>query len=276
MNFMGLRSPFFIALTISASSFGQQQSGSARFDLASIKLTDRSHGEMNLILLPRNDNLLTIKGTTLKEMIQFAYSQGPGSLSASLVSGGPGWCARDEYDVLAKSTESRIPSPQERKQMLRGLLEDRFHLKLHRESKISAVFALLPDKNGPRMKRSQPDESSPPGFSYCGPGCQTGRRVSMEMLAGMLQTNLELFPGRTPEFSDSLPVVDKTGLTGYFVIDLKWATGLGMSGHASDQGVNVTPDIFTAIQEQLGLRLHREKAPVETLVIDEAERPSPN
>jgi uncharacterized protein (TIGR03435 family) len=272
----GLPALILIGSLIPASIFAQEELGSARFDVASIKPTDRSHGELNLILVPRNDNIITIKGTTVKQMIQFAYAPGPRSLSAGLVSGGPGWCDRDEYDISAKSEEHRILSPKERKQMLKVLLEERFQLKTHRESRISAVFALVVDKNGPRIKRSQPDEAGPPGLSYCGPGCQSGRKVTMEMLADFLQTILEIFPGRTPEFADSLPVIDRTGLTGPFVIDLHWEPGLAASGVQTGRGAVNAPDIFTAIQEQLGLKLHREKGLVETVVIDQVQSPSPN
>jgi uncharacterized protein (TIGR03435 family) len=256
-------------------SFAQPAPAPARFDVASIKLTDRSHGELNLILLPQNSNLLTINGTTVKQMIEFAYATGVGSLSPRLVSGGPSWCDRDEYDISAKSDEHRVLSQKERKQMFRALLEERFHLKIHRESKISTVFALVVDKGGPRIKASPPDEPDLPGLSYCGPGCQSGRKVTMEMLAMILQTTLELYPASTPEFTDRLPVIDRTGLTGPFVVDLKWSPGLaapGYEGRAADRAL----DIFTAIQEQLGLRLRREKAPVEAIVIDELERPTPN
>jgi uncharacterized protein (TIGR03435 family) len=248
-----------IGVFIPAGSHAQ-----AKFEVASIKLTDRSHGELNLILMPLNDTLVTIRGMTLKELIQFAYKTGSGALSPRLVSGGAAWYERDEYDITARSEGHRIPSPSERKQMLRALLEERFQLKLHRSPRMSAVFALVVAKGGSRMKESTAEANVPPGFYNCGPTCRSGRRIPMEMLAGTLQTILEFLPRN--ELDDlNLPVVDKTSLTGQFDITLQWSARSGDG-----------PDIFTAVEEQLGLKLQRAKAEVEAIIVDQVQRPAEN
>jgi uncharacterized protein (TIGR03435 family) len=153
--------------------------------------------------------------------------------------------------------------------MLQDLLADRFHLKLTREAKEMPIFALVLAKSGAKLKESTVGED--------GRRMQTGRGrievqgIDMASLANMLSQQL----GRT--------VVDKTGLTGNYDFKLEWTPDLGQPQGPKEIGGAETappdslgPTIFTALQEQLGLKLESTKGPVEILVIERVEKPSEN
>ena len=235
------------------------------FEVASIKPTDPSF-TLRSIQMPLNDGMVAIRGLSLKELIQYAWGNvGVGNgLHPSLVAGGPAWVGHDRYDVLAKSEGSRTPSRAERKQMLQALLVERFQVKFHRESRPAAAYTLAVAKGGPKMKERKPDDGGAPFSLPIGGLHMPARNVSMAQFADILQA---IIPLTDPERED-LPVVDQTGLSGTFDFDLVF------SGASADPPT--APDLFTAIQEQLGLRLEARKAPVQIFVIDGAERPSAN
>jgi uncharacterized protein (TIGR03435 family) len=255
-----------------AQSETPKSTSPSRFEVATIRPADSSHGGQ-LILIPRNDALVTIKGMTLRSLIRFAYSPSAGDLPSRLVIGCPSWCDHDGYDILAKPEGHTIPSQRDRRLMLRTLLEERFQLKVHYGTTISPVFALVVAKSGLRMKGSSPEADGSGGFLNCGRGCLSGQNVSMDMLAGSLQMALESSLSEDPDDVE-LPVLNKTGLRGGFDIKLRWSQG--PAGDVAGKDGTTTPDIFAALQEQLGLKLQREKASVETIIIDRAERPTPN
>lgn len=202
------------------------------------------------------------------------------------VVGGPGWATSDRYDVAAKATENaRLP---EMRPMLKELLEDRFQLKLHTESRELPIYALVVGKGPVKLRRTSegscampnPDwpASSPKPLPVCGnisagPDGVDGIGVSMAQLASSLSNSMQ----RT--------VVDQTALTGKFDVQMKWtadqstpgfwAPGLAPSPSA-DASTDSGPSIFTVIREQLGLALEARKGPVTVLVIDHIEQPSPN
>jgi uncharacterized protein (TIGR03435 family) len=137
--------------------------------------------------------------------------------------------------------------------MLRTLLADRFKLVFHRESRPTQVYVLEASRNGSKLEKAEDGESN----TFAGRGSIRAERTTMDRFAEVLSLHLEL------------PVVNRTGIEGKYNLTLKWAPDL--QGQNSDG-----PTIFTAIQEQLGLRLRSEKIPVETFVIDRAEKPDPN
>jgi uncharacterized protein (TIGR03435 family) len=173
------------------------------------------------------------------------------------------------YDILANAN-GKISGDQYW-EMLRALLEDRFDLKFHRETKESQVFALVFAKNGttpgPKLTVSQdPDcPANPSSSNFCGVqvgnGAMFGQRVPLTRIA----RELSPFAGR--------PVQDRTGLTGVFDFELRWTPDQVES--KSDAGA-YWPSFTTAIEEQLGLRLRSEKGQIEVLVIDHLEKPSEN
>jgi uncharacterized protein (TIGR03435 family) len=227
---------------------------------------------------------ITATNVNLKTLIAFAYK-----VRNFEISGGPGWIDSDRYDVTAKAAESNI-GVEQYQLMLQSLLADRFKLAVHRETKEMPVYVVLAAKNGPRLPEASPgscvtfgpDSPPPPrapgqssplvcgGFSM-GPYSLEGRKLSMTQLVNALS----IIVGR--------PVTDKTGFTGTFDVHLEFAPegtagrgqgGFGPPGLAADSANPDTsrPSIFTALQEQLGLKLESQKALADVLVIDYLER----
>ena len=205
-----------------------------------------------------------------------------------MILGGPSWIDSEGYDVDAKASTSPTNSASldvmARKLMLRTLLADRFALKLHRETRELPLYALIvatPDrKMGPRLKPSTGEDcandtrgdatSSPPP---CGPG---GPRPLGET-GGYFVTMAEI--GKALGQFVERPVIDKTGLTGRFTFELHFTPPPPARPNPNAPPDPPDPDrasIFTAVQEQLGLKLDPQRGPLEVLVIDSAERPTPN
>jgi uncharacterized protein (TIGR03435 family) len=226
------------------------------------------------------------RDVTLKFLLAFAYR-----LQQFQISGGPRWIGSDRFDVEGKAEDPRTGFDQLRL-MLQSLLEDRFKLKLHRETKESHVYALVVGRDGPKIRLSS-DQISPDVNGPAPPGAGPNRgviRIGVGNLVGNAVT-LSWFASMLSQRMDRL-VVDKTNLRGRFDIRLQWAPNAGenpfdqggnrlQSSIIDMNGVTLTPDpsgpsIFSAIQEQLGLKLESAKAPVEVLVIDHVEKPSAN
>jgi uncharacterized protein (TIGR03435 family) len=215
----------------------------------------------------------------LKAIISNAYG-----IRQELISGAPGWTESTSYDVEAREddlTAARLQKlsdaqrTEEIRLMLQAVLADRFHLKLTHVVKEMPIYALVIAKGGPKLNQADPDNlytngiKGPAGVAgtgsiLTGSGQVIGQGVSLSMLA----TNLSYQFDRT--------VVDKTGLTGKYDFTLKWApeqsSGLANGAPPDASG----PSIFTAIQEQLGLKLESTKGPTESLIVDHIERPSAN
>ena len=139
--------------------------------------------------------------------------------------------------------------------MLQSLLEDRFKLTLHRETREEPVYELVVAKGGAKIKEAKPDESA--GFEMT-----PGRIHSMAVPLAYLATNLGYLLGRQ--------VIDKTGLPGKYSYTVTYAPD---DGPPDD---NAGPSVFTAVREQLGIRLESAKARIEVLAIDYAEKPAGN
>lgn len=209
---------------------------------------------------------------TLKALVGLAWD-----LSPPAVSGGPQWTDSDHYDILAEVPNGVRPNRDEQMSMLRKLLIDRFRLTFHRTQKEFAIYALTVAKNGPRLKEStvSPDatpEGPPPLAFILSPGDARlpGRNTTMAELASVLQ-----------RASLGRPVVDRTRLSGRFDFDLEWSPDESqfdgiVSRLSSVPDSELKPDLFRAIEQQLGLRLEETKGPVEALIIDRVERPSEN
>lgn len=223
-----------MAVFISATLFGQA------FEVASIKPNPTGGGHSDTDV---DGNLLRMKNVTLKACITWAYRFTDSEIS------GPDWLASERFDIIAK-TESGAPKPE----MLAAVLEDRFKLAVHRETKEMTEYALVVAKGGSKLKKVDPGEDDTTSRR----GHLTATRVSMNGLAHFLAgPNVRL--GR--------PVVNKTGLDGVFDFNLDWIPE-GPERKDADAG----PSIFTALQEQLGLKLETQKGPVEVLVVDHMER----
>lgn len=212
------------------------------------------------------------------------------------ISGGPGWIHSDKYDILAKHKVSSRERPlEEMDAMLRSLLEDRFKLKVHRETKQLPLYALTVAKSGLKLRegscvsvdpnKQQPQPAAgekPPNICESRYG-NNGPNRTLDWTG----TNITDFTRWALPNIMSRTVIDKTGLAGRFDIHLEWTpdqatAGLTGSeapvipGGASPAGDTGTISIFTAIQEQLGLKLESEKGPVEVIVVDHVEKPDAN
>lgn len=212
------------------------------FEVASIKPSSESHGPT--LYNPTRERFVA-SNITAKGLIAYAYD-----VREFQISGGPRWLENDQYDIIAKPQGDvggeRIMA------MVRNLLIERFSLKLHRESKELPVFALVAAKSGPKLHVSAGEGLDVRG----GHGHFTARGITMQMMAAQLASRVL-----------DRPVVDRTGLNGVFDVELEWA---------ADDNPDAGPSIFTAIQEQLGLRLEAQRAAVDVLVVDQVDRPSAN
>ena len=176
------------------------------------------------------------------------------------VSGGPTWIDSDRYDIQAKSAAGSANSADETYLRIQTLLADRFQLKAHRETKIVPVYELTVAKTGLRMREAKGLAPSP---------FEGGSITSWNYFVAFLSRRLDR------------PVTDKTGLQGAWYTHLRYTTDDGkqeeIGGPATDPMQSAAgPSIFTAVQEQLGLKLDSAKGPVEFLVVDSVDRPSPN
>jgi uncharacterized protein (TIGR03435 family) len=212
------------------------------------------NGNITSQILPGGRVVAT--NVTLGILLRWAYG-----VQEFQIAGEPGWSTADGYDITAAPEK---PATREQTlQMLQAMLADRFHLVLHRETKELPVYSLVIAKGGPKLaKLDDPDEThtsmrGPVGTP--GGGRKLMGRATMAHLAGNLG-GLVL---------DS-KVIDRTGLSGLFEFTLEWTQDAGGAAVAAG------PSLFTALQEQLGVKLEAAKGPVEILVIDHVEKPSEN
>jgi uncharacterized protein (TIGR03435 family) len=264
-------------LAASSAAFGQVSPPPPQFEVASVK-PNTGLGRAVSIGSP-SPGRFHAENVWLRFLVQTAWN-----VKDFQVIGGPGWAASDRYDIDA--TTNGKASFEQMRLMLRTLLEDRFQLVLHRESKEFPVYELTPVSKGIKLQVSKegscvprnPDAPSPgPPPNYCGgtswsPRDLDGSAISMQQFTTLLANILQR------------PVIDKTGFTGTFDVHLKWTPDQSTPGlmapdvarpsvpSADDPG----PTIFTVLEEQLGLKLQAAKAPGEVLVIDRAEKPAAN
>jgi uncharacterized protein (TIGR03435 family) len=220
------------------------------FDVASIRATASGPETGVAWDYPPNGGFRG-RNYTVWSMIRAAYG-----LTDLQLSGGPAWITTEGFDIQAQPSPSGAAITREQtRQMMQTLLEDRFQLKLHRETRELPAFALQVAKGGPKL----PPVSSGPQKTILGDLEMPS--MSLKQLGSMLEFEL----GRL--------IVDKTGLQGNFAIKLRWAPERAQTAGASDPTL---PSLFTALQEQLGLKLESLKVPTEVFVIDSVERPSEN
>ncbi len=212
---------------------------------------------------------LNATGATLGDLLMQAYH-----LESFQIAGGADWVNSARYDITATTNGAAVTQDQ-RRQMIRSFLSDRFKLVLHRETKELPIYALTIAKGGLKLKPAergecpdQPTMTNPcGGFRISHRSLMTGNKVTVAQLAEDLSFMLDRL------------VVDKTEVKGLFDMRLEWTpdANLGKSSSDTEPPAGVDgPSIFTAIQEQLGLRLESRRGPVERLVLDHAEKPSAN
>jgi uncharacterized protein (TIGR03435 family) len=274
------------------SSSGQQATGTPRpsFEVASIK-PDIS-GSRN-VMFSGDAGRYTASNVTVKGLIKLSYN-----VNDFQISGGPAWISSERFDIDAKVPDSlaaqlqKLPRARqsgEKMLMVQSLLSDRFKLAVTHETKELPIYALMVGKGGAKLTEASPPDTggnlaptSPPasggpmtplpgGFFLTTDG--TGR-FSFTMKAAPLDNLVGVLTGQLGRM-----ILDQTALKGTYDATLQWTSETGLQGE-SPSGADA-PDvagtsIFTAIQDQLGLKLESTKGPVDTFVIDHIEEPSPN
>jgi bla regulator protein blaR1 len=260
------------------------------FDVASIKPSQLRNG-----MSARDEHgRLSFDGVTLKYLIAQAYR-----IEDYQLSGGPGWVGTDVYTVEAKAANPEASDSQTHL-MLQSLLEERFKLKLHKETREIQTYSLVIAKDGHKLKEVESMEGQRFNMSV-GPGGKIivtdssgkPKTVYGSFSGNNRMPNLTLFGG-IQGFANALSrilaprrVIDKTGLTGRYEISLEWgreaggqanlSTASGATGSQAAPTADVSgPSIFTAIQEQLGLKLEPDKGEGDFFVIDSVEKPTEN
>jgi uncharacterized protein (TIGR03435 family) len=228
------------------------------FEVASIK---PNPGPWNVLLgYSSSGPRLTLEAYTVADLIEEAY--GLKSYQVTLADSRARPIVYDTYyNIVAKAEGDGTPTKGEFRQMLQRLLEERFNLKSHREMKELPIYALIVGKNGPKFKESAPDAVLISRHGVNGrKQTITLAKVTMESLADDISR----------DFGLDRPILDKTGLTATYDIKLEATPEFRINHGSGPDDISV----FTAVREQLGLKLEPEKGPVEVLVIDHVERPS--
>lgn len=240
------------------------------FDVVSVR---ENKGESHMMRSQYTADGINFENISIKNLIASAYN-----VKLYLISGGPSWVNSAGFDVQAKVAAEDVPlfkklSPTQRGLLLRKLLIERFHLTVHTETKTLPVYDLVVASGGSKLKASAPDPPPPPDADPSDKPKMTGR---ISMGSGMVKLERMPLTALADQLSYSLdhPVIDKTGLTGKYDLDLKWRPD---NRPPSDNSAgDDLPSLFTAVQEQLGLKLESSKGPVDTLVIDHIEMPTQN
>jgi uncharacterized protein (TIGR03435 family) len=181
--------------------------------------------------------------------------------------------ASEKYDLDGKWEGKSQPDDAQWKLMIQKLLVDRFKLTYHHQSRQLPAYVLTVGKSGPKLKTSEADPGALPGIGFRGFGNMPVSNATMADFAAMMQGSVL-----------DRPMIDRTGLKERYDFVLKWTPDdsqfIGMRPPGTSLPGNDRPDappsLFTAIQEQLGLKLESAKAAVDVLVIDHVEMPSPN
>jgi len=235
------------------------------FEVATVK---PSKPEERFSLLVNRSGMLNTTNTSVSDLIKFAYDLHPRQIK------GPAWIETEKFDVTGKPDVQGMPNGKQLKSMVQKLLADRFQLTFHREKKELSVYTIAMAKNGAKIAKSESNPLNLPGFGG-GPRGLNVRNATMAEFASMLQANIL-----------DQPVVDQTGFGATrYDFSLKWTPdaaqlsqlgGPGLNAQPAVDNPDAPPDLFTAFQQQLGLKLESTKAPVDVLVIDRVEKPSAN
>jgi uncharacterized protein (TIGR03435 family) len=242
------------------------------FDIVSIK-PNKSETQMQETQPPDG---FGVRAISLEELIALAYNGTPFLLD-SLIENAPKWAKSERFDIEARVDSSEMDTmkavnnedyfaammrgaPTTRMLMLQALLRDHFKLMAHYQTKDLSVYALTVLKGKLKLKESDTTDVLKTGFRFSD-GELTGSRMTLSILPPFLMMQL------------GKPVLDQTNLKGRYDFDLRWTPE---DRSDEEAGANPPPGLFTAIQEELGLKLNATKGSAKVLVIDHVERPSEN
>ena len=248
------------------------------FEVASIRPNTNSAAQGQGLAGPQPGGRFIAIGATLRGLVSGAYD-------GMQTVGGPGWIDSARFDINARASSDVLPD--DMRGMLRSLLADRFKLVVHTETRELPVYVLSTARSdrklGPKLRESDAAcTKDARNFVPAGPGgptaCGDFRMGARSLLArGMFMPAFaQVLRGRVGR-----PVLNRTGLDAAYDLELEWSSGLGLQqAPAGAAGASeLTPDglsLFTAVQEQLGLRLQADRGPVDVIVIDSAEQPTEN
>jgi uncharacterized protein (TIGR03435 family) len=216
----------------------------------------------------RGGHFITLN-TNVNDLIAFAYG-----LHAKQIIDAPPWFGTDLYDIEGKPDTEGRPNNKQMGIMVQKLLAERFKLTFHHDKRELSVYVITVATGGPKMTKSTAAPNDPSGFQFRGLGDLIVRNLNMTDFATWMQSGVM-----------DKPVVDQTGLTDRYDFQLKWTPddsqfaqfrGTGAKIPPPSDDPNAPPSLYTAVQEQLGLKMGPAKAPDDVIVIDHAEKPSEN
>ncbi len=258
-----------VAIVIFGRVTARGQSGSATvqpmaanadpsFEVATIKPSDPDHPGEDAPIGHR----VFFSGTTIRFLMAFVYD-----VHDKQIVDAPAWLASKQFDIEGVADSPGTPSLEQVKVMLRKLLVERFGLRFHRDTQVMSAYVLTVGKGGAMLEGSK-DRGGPPSFLGRPDLKMNGRNLTMANFAQLLQSGIM-----------DRPVVDHTGLRGKYDFEIRWTPDQSEFGGrfpVKADSADAPPGLFTAIQEQLGLKLSAEKTSVKVMVIDRVEQPSPN
>jgi uncharacterized protein (TIGR03435 family) len=265
-----------LLVSIAAGAQSPAPGSDQRFEVASIRRNVSGDTGTSVRIAPNGQ--LTVMNNTLFNIVRNAWNVQPFQIVAGAKQ--PDWFNRDRWDIIAKASEGGL-NGQQLMGLLQHLLADRFKLVAKRETRDMPIYALVLARTdgtlGPAIKESGPEcdaigaargTGAPqppfPAKGFCGTRSGNGSISTSAVLMTDLARNLAPSTGRF--------VVDRTGLTGRYDLDLKWTPDQALAGGAGGVGGDGT-SLVAALQEQLGLKLEAQRAPVDVVVIESVERP---
>lgn len=204
--------------------------------------------------------------TTVGDMVGFAYGIHPKQLVNA-----PAWVTTDKFDIAGTPDLDGAPSDHQWKSMIQKMLADRFQLKFHNDTRELSAYALTVAKTGPKLEKSQGDPNGLPGLWFSQLGNFHVQNATMRDFTQVMQATVL-----------DRPVVDQTNLEGRWNFNLKWTAdesqfaGMGVKITPPADAADAPPPLFTAIQEEIGLKLDATKTSVPVFVVDHIEKPSEN
>ncbi len=210
---------------------------------------------------------ITLTGVTLHDLLTFGYGVNPRQIS-----GGPAWLDSDKFEILGKPDTEGQPSTKQLGIMLQKMLADRFKLTVHHDKKELTVYTITVAKTGPKLAQAVNNGNVLPGLGMRGLGRAVVRNATIADFAGFMQSIVL-----------DRPVVDQTRLDARYDFALDWTPDdsqfpdrSGPLPPPTPENAETFPDLFTAMQQQLGLKMESTKLAVDVIVVDKAEKPSDN
>lgn len=234
-----------------------------RFEVVTVKPSDPNRpGKLFTI---RGRQIMTIN-TTMNDMVTFAYG-----LHVKQIVGAPDWFATDKFDITGVPDTEGRPNSKQLKLLIQSALTDRFKLTFHHDQKELPVYALTIAKGGPKMTETIHQPNDPVNFLFRGLGQLMVTNSTMKDFCDGMQAAVM-----------DRPVVDHTGLTARYDFNLNWTPdesqfgSMGVHVPPPTEDPKAPPDLYKALQEQIGLKLEATKAKADVMVIDHVEKPSAN